>query len=116
MSSIKRLDTADSDFQSELRRLLAYEASQDESIASATAEILARIQSEGDAALLEYTRRFDRVEADTAAALEIDRSELHSALDSLPADQRQALEAAADRIRRYHEHQVTQSWTYTEED
>lgn len=116
MSSIKRLDTADSDFQSELRRLLAYEASQDESIESATAEILARIQSEGDAALLEYTRRFDRVEADTAAALEIDRSELHSALDSLPADQRQALEAAADRIRRYHEHQVTQSWTYTEED
>ncbi len=116
MLSIHRLDTSAADFRSALRRLLAYDASQDESIERATAEILLRVQQEGDAALLEYTRRFDRVEAESVAALEIDRSEWLAALDKLPQDQRAALEAAAERIKRYHEHQVTQSWSYTEED
>lgn len=116
MLSIHRLDTSAADFQSALRRLLAYDASQDESIERATAEILLRVQQEGDAALLEYTRRFDRVEAESVAALEIDRSEWLAALDKLPQDQRAALEAAAERIKRYHEHQVSQSWSYTEED
>ncbi|NLC37197.1 MAG: histidinol dehydrogenase [Alcaligenaceae bacterium] len=116
MPSINRLDSSAPDFSSALRHLLAYDASQDESIERATAEILARVQHEGDAALLEYTRRFDRVQADSVAALEIDRSEWQAALNSLPHDQRQALEAAAERVRRYHEHQVTQSWSYTEED
>lgn len=116
MLSIHRLDTSAADFRSALRRLLAYDASQDESIERATAEILLRVQQEGDAALLEYTRRFDRVEAESVAALEIDRSEWLAALDKLPQDQRAALEAAAERIKRYHEHQVSQSWSYTEED
>src|SRR5690606_31664282 len=116
MSSIQRLDTADPGFRSDLRRLLAYDASQDESIERATAEILECVRQEGDTALLEYTRRFDHVEADSVAALEIDRDEWHAALDALPADQRTALETAADRIRRYHEHQVAQSWSYTEPD
>ncbi len=116
MASINRLDTADSGFQSGLRRLLAYDASQDESIERATAEILARVQHEGDAALLEYTQRFDHTDAQSVAALEISRAEWQAALDSLPHEQRNALEAAAERIRRYHEHQITQSWSYTEED
>ncbi len=116
MSSINRLDSADAGFQSDLRRLLAYDASQDESIERATAEILSRVQREGDAALLEFTRRFDRVQAGSVAALEIGRHEWQAALDSLPHAQREALEAAADRIRRYHQHQVAQSWSYTEED
>src|SRR5690606_26518902 len=64
----------------------------------------------------EYTRRFDRVQADSVAALEVDRSEWLAALQALPPEQRTALETAADRIRRYHERQVTQSWSYTEED
>lgn len=116
MASINRLDTADSTFQSDLRRLLAYDASQDESIERATADILARVEHEGDTALLEFTRRFDHVQAESVAELEIDRSEWQAALDALPSDQRSALEAAAERIRRYHEHQVTQSWSYTEDD
>jgi len=116
MPSINRLDTADSGFKSELRQLLAYDASQDESIERATAEILARVQHEGDSALLEYTQRFDRVEASSVAELEIDRSEWLAALEALPQEQRKALEAAAERIRRYHEHQVSKSWSYTEED
>lgn len=116
MASIQRLDTAASGFRSDLRRLLAYDASQDESIERATAEILARVQHEGDLALLEYTRRFDRVEAGSVAALEIPRGEWQAALDSLPSAQRDALETAAGRIRSYHEHQVAGSWSYTEPD
>src|SRR5690606_18537717 len=108
MRSIHRLDTRSDGFDQQLRNLLAYDASQDESIERATAEILARVQQEGDTALLEYTRRFDRVQADSVAALEIPRSEWQAALGALPQEQRAALEAAAERIRRYHEHQVTQ--------
>ncbi|HZH55712.1 MAG TPA: histidinol dehydrogenase [Burkholderiaceae bacterium] len=116
MSSIQRLDSADPGFRSDLRRLLAYDASQDESIERATADILEHVRTEGDTALLNYTRRFDRLEAESVAALEIDRSEWLAALDALPREQRAALEAAAERIRRYHEHQVAQSWSYTEAD
>ncbi len=116
MSSIQRLDSADPNFRADLRRLLAYDASQDESIERATAEILARVRDEGDAALLEYTRRFDHVEAESVAALEISRDEWHAALNALPHDQRDALESAAERIRRYHQHQVSDSWSYTEPD
>lgn len=116
MSSINRLDTADAGFPSALRHLLAYNAAQDLSIERATSEILARVGQEGDSALLEYTERFDRVTASSVAQLEIDRSAWLAALDELPREQRNALEAAAERIRRYHEHQVGQSWSYTEED
>ncbi len=116
MSSINRLDTADAGFQSDLRHLLAYNAAQDASIERATSEILARVDMEGDAALLEYTRRFDRVIASSVAELEIERSEWLAALDQLPREQREALEAAAQRIRRYHEHQLAPSWSYTEDD
>ncbi|MFA7668565.1 MAG: histidinol dehydrogenase [Burkholderiaceae bacterium] len=116
MPSINRLDTANPGFQPDLRRLLAYDASLDESIERATAEILARVRAEGDSAVLEYTRRFDRVQADSVTALEIERKEWLSALDALPKEQRGALEAAAERIRRYHDHQVTASWSYTEDD
>lgn len=116
MSLIHRLNAESAQFDAELRSLLAYEASEDESIERACADILHRIQHEGDAALLDYTRRFDRLDVDQAAALEISREELQAALDGLPADQRQALEQAAERVRRYHEHQRAQTWTYTEAD
>jgi histidinol dehydrogenase len=116
MSSIKRLSTQSEGFQATLRALLAFDASQDESIESAVAGILGDIQQRGDEALLEYTRRFDRVNAATVAELEIGREALQAALDGLNADQRAALETAADRVRRYHERQRAQTWTYTEED
>ena len=116
MASINRLDSSATDFQADLRRLLAFDASQDESIEQATAGILNRVRSEGDSALLEFTQRFDRVQADSVAALEIPRAEWLAALNGLPSDQREALEAAADRVRRYHEHQRAKSWSYTEED
>ncbi|MFA5596354.1 MAG: histidinol dehydrogenase [Pusillimonas sp.] len=116
MLSIKRLSSASENFAATLRQLLAFDASQDETIESATADILRQVHEHGDQALLGFTRRFDKVEADSVAALEIPRSEWHAALDSLPAEQRASLEAAAARVRAYHEHQRAQSWSYTEPD
>jgi len=113
---IHRLNTTAPDFDTRLRTLLAFESSQDAAIEQAVADILADIQQRGDAALLEYTRRFDRVEADTIAALEIPPADCAAALAALPTDQRDALERAAARIRSYHEHQVMHSWQYTEAD
>lgn len=116
MPLINRLDARAADFDAALARLLAYDASQDDAIETTVRDILEDVRTRGDAAVLEYTRRFDHVAADTVAALEIPRADLRAALNSLPADQRAALEAAADRVRRYHQHQVAQTWTYTEPD
>lgn len=116
MSLIKRLSTQSEQFGKSLRALLAFDASQDESIERATAEILKNVQEQGDSAVLDYTRKFDRSSAASVAALEIERGEWLAALKALPADQRAALETAADRVRRYHEHQLAQTWTYTEAD
>jgi histidinol dehydrogenase len=116
MPLINRLDARAADFDAALARLLAYDASQDDAIETTVRDILEDVRTRGDAAVLEYTRRFDHVAADTVAALEIPRADLRAALDNLPADQRAALEAAADRVRRYHQHQVAQTWTYTEPD
>ncbi|MFA5520765.1 MAG: histidinol dehydrogenase [Castellaniella sp.] len=116
MPLITRLDSRDSDFDARLRGLLAYETAEDESIERATNEILRRVRNEGDAAVLDYTRRFDQVEAATMADLEIGTEECREALDGLEPALRDALQTAAGRIRRYHEHQRSESWSYTEAD
>ena len=116
MSLINRLNSRDAGFQADLAKLLAFEAGEDESIDRTAAEILAAVRKQGDAALLDYTRRFDRVQADSVAALEIPKSDWHAALAALPAAQRDALQAAADRVRAYHERQRGETWTYTEAD
>ncbi|ANN75837.1 histidinol dehydrogenase [Bordetella flabilis] len=116
MATINRLDSRDPGFAAALTALLAFEASQDESIDRAAADILAAVRERGDAALLEYTQRFDRVEADSVQALEIPRESWQAALGSLPAAQRAALEAAAERVRAYHQRQRGETWTYTEAD
>lgn len=116
MLSIKRLSSASENFAATLRQLLAFDASQDESIEHATADILRQVQEHGDHALLGFTQRFDKVQADLVAALEIPKPEWHAALNGLPTDQRAALETAATRVRAYHEHQRAQSWSYTEAD
>ncbi len=116
MSSIKRLSTQSGQFNTQLRTLLAFDASQDDAIEQAAADILHQVQAHGDTALLDYTRRFDKVSAGSVAELEIPRTDWLAALNSLPAEQRAALEAAAERVRRYHEHQRAESWSYTEPD
>ncbi len=116
MPVIKRLNSAADQFNSTLRQLLAFDASQDESIELATAAILKDVQARGDQAVLEYTQRFDGATATSMAALEITQQQCQQALDTLPKDQRQALETSAQRVRDYHQRQRAESWTYTEAD
>jgi histidinol dehydrogenase len=114
MAVINRLSATDTDFDQALTTLLHVNAQEDEAIESATADILRAVRSQGDQALLAYTQKFDRVSADSVAELEIPRSDWQAALNSLPVEQRGALEDAAARIRAYHERQKQDSWTFTE--
>ena len=116
MIAIKRLSSSDADFKQRLDALLAFESAQDESVDQTVAAILADVKVRGDAAVVEYTNRFDRLSAQSMAELELSRQELQQALDGLPNDQREALEAAARRVRNYHERQPLQSWQYEEAD
>ena len=115
-SVIKRLTTHDPDFTQQLAALLAFENAQDEGIEQAVAEILTAVRTVGDAAVLEYTRRFDHLDAKAMIELELPKRELEAALFNLPADQREALEQAATRIALYHQKQLAASWEYTEAD
>jgi histidinol dehydrogenase len=116
MINIKRLSSTDADFKVRLDALLAFEGAQDESIDQTVAAILADVKVRGDAAVVEYTNRFDRLSAASMGELELSQDALHKALNGLPAVQREALEAAAARVRAYHERQPLQSWQYEEAD
>lgn len=113
---IRRLSTVDAGFDQALKDLLAFETAQDDKIDQVVADILRDVKARGDAAVLEYTKRFDRLDVPDMAALELSQAELKAALDGLPAEQRKALREAADRVRSYHEKQLMSSWTYTEDD
>ncbi len=111
-ASIRRLDTTDPDFQKKLDQLLAFDNSTDEAVEQAVAGIIADVRKRGDAAVLDYTNRFDRLAAGSMQALEIPKAELAAAFAALGAEQRQALEIAAERIRSYHLNQKADSWEY----
>jgi histidinol dehydrogenase len=113
-----RLSTADSGFDAAFRQRLHWAADTDAGIEQAVTDILAAVQARGDAAVLEYTRKFD-MQADSLAQLELQPAELKAAFDGLPSQQREALESAATRVRRYHEAQKKasgESWSYRDED
>ncbi len=112
---IRRLATGDAGFEAAFAELQHWSAETDAAIEQRVAEILADVRARGDAAVLEYTRRFDRVDAADMAALQIGPAELHVALDGLPAARRQALEAAAARVRGFHLRQLdasSRSWSW----
>jgi histidinol dehydrogenase len=113
---MRRLSTLDAGFDAALSALLAFESAQDPKIDTAVAAILADVQARGDAAVLEYTQRFDRLSAKTLAELDIPKAELDAALKSLPDAQRDALAAAAARVRSFHEKQIIKSNTYMDSD
>jgi histidinol dehydrogenase len=115
---IRTLDSTDDGFTQQLHALLAFEAATDDAIETAVAQILADVKKRGDAAVLEYTNRFDRVNAASMAAFDLSQGELQAALDSLPAAQRAALQTAAERIRSFHERQKQElnGFSYTEPD
>jgi len=117
--AIRRLDSSDAGFAEALTRLLAYAEDTDAEVEASVAAILADVRQRGDAAVLEYTRRFDGSDAASLAALEVAPAELRAALAGLPAAQRSALESAASRIRAFHERQLEvagKSWSYRDAD
>ncbi len=116
MLNIRRLSTQDAGFAAALDALLAFETAQDASIDNTVAEILAQVKQRGDAAVLEYTARFDRLTVQSMADLELPKARLEAAFNGLAADAKAALQAAAERVRIYHERQVQHSWSYTEAD
>lgn len=113
---IRRLDAGNSEFPRELERLLAWESVADQQVESAVAEILREVKARGDAAVIEYTNRFDRRDLKNAGDFSLDRNELAAALERIPAEKRAALETAAKRVRDYHERQLQSSWQYREAD
>ncbi len=116
MVQLARLRTSDPDFQPRLEALLAHEAGANEAVNRTVTEILAQVRARGDAALLEYTRRFDRLNVACAAELELPRSALEQAAARIPQHQRAALEQARARIAAHAERQKLESWQYTEAD
>ena len=119
MSTIRRLDTAAADFEAEFQRVLHWSAETDAAIETRVAEIIADVRARGDAAVLTYTDRFDHLEAASVGALELTREELKAAYDAITPAQRNALEAAAARVRSYHQRQKAasgQSWQYRDAD
>ncbi len=114
-----RLSTASSTFDAEFKARLHWSAETDAGIEQRVADILADVQQRGDAAVLDYTARFDGLSASTVAELELTQTELKAAFDGLPAVQRNALEFAAQRVRSYHEAQKKasgESWSYRDAD
>jgi len=113
---LRRFDSASPDFQSQLEALLAFETSQDPQLEERVVAILADVKTRGDAAVIEYTNRFDGMQVKDMAGLELRQSDLKAAFLRLPVEQRSALEEAAIRVREYHEHQKAASWQYTDAD
>jgi histidinol dehydrogenase len=116
---IRQLRTSDAAFETEFARLRHWSAETDQAIEQRVAAILDDVRTRGDAAVLEYTQRFDGLQAATVGALELTRAELRAAFEAITPAQRSALEAAARRVRSYHERQLEacgRSWQYRDED
>ncbi|MFT5218662.1 MAG: histidinol dehydrogenase [Gammaproteobacteria bacterium] len=114
--NIRQLDSQQAGFDRALKELLARETESDDAVFDTVNRIIKDVKQRGDAALLEYTARFDDLRPVNAAALEMPKSRLEQALSHISEAQRNALEQAAQRIRRYAEHQKLESWQYTEAD
>ncbi|MET4695959.1 histidinol dehydrogenase [Endozoicomonas lisbonensis] len=109
-----RLDYHDDNFRQQLAHLLAWESVSDDKVHGIVKDIITAVRKRGDGALLDYSRRFDRVSASSMKELTVSEQQLQNALDAIPGEQREALETAAARIRSYHKRQVLESWTYKE--
>jgi histidinol dehydrogenase len=116
MPEIARLSTTEADFDTRLKALTSFDATFDEEVERTVTEICKNVRHRGDAAVLEYTERFDYVKATRVAELELPRAALDKARSGLVRAQRKALEQAAARIRKYHERQRAKSWQFTETD
>jgi len=116
MIEISQLNSKQNDFWQQLDKTLAWESVSDDAVFNTVNNILKDVKKRGDAAVIEYTNKFDRVTINNMSELEIPQSRLEESLNKIPADQRTALEKAAARVRAYAEHQKIESWSYTEDD
>jgi len=116
MAEIRKLDTSDAEFDAQLDALLAWESVSDGAVNQVVQDVIADIRARGDQALIDYTNRFDGWQADSAADLQVPVERLEQAWHAISAEQQQALQHAANRVRAYAEHQLLASWEYTEED
>lgn len=113
---VRRLNAQDTDFNSQLDQLLSWESVSDASVNQRVLDIIDNVRTRGDAALVDYTRQFDGLDVAQMSDLILNRERLELALTRITPEQRSALETAARRVREYHEHQVQDSWRYTEAD
>jgi histidinol dehydrogenase len=116
MPTIKELDFSSSQFWTELEALLAWDSVSDHQVFETVNGILADVKQRGNAALIEYTNRFDRMSAESIDDLKIAKPRLQQALNNISTEQKRALEAAAQRVASYAEHQKIEPWQYTEAD
>ncbi len=113
---MKQLNTQSTDFQIELKNLLAFETAQDPKIDQTVADICADVQKRGDEAVIEYTNRFDGTSAQSMADLTLSQDDLKNAFFRLPENVQNALKISAQRVESYHQKQKLESWSYTDED
>jgi len=113
-SLIARIRTSDPDFDARLAGLLAWDVAEDSTVLEIAREVIRRVRAEGDAALLDLTRRFDRLDVSRMADTVLTADDFRAALERIPEVERTALRTAAERIRTYHEHQLSDSWSFTD--
>jgi len=113
---ITKLSSQQSDFESKLSALLAWESVSNKQVADTVDEIISSIRTGGDKSLIDYSVKFDNVKADSLADLTISCADIENAYESLGDSERSALDVAAERIKQYHQKQKQETWTYTEED
>lgn len=116
MLNIRKLDSKRDNFWSDLEKLLAWETVSDQQVQDTVKDILSRIQSEKDKALVEFTNRFDRLSVGHAEHLRISADRIKQACDSISDDEKQAIQQAIARVDAYHQKQLSRSWDYTESD
>jgi len=114
--NILQLNAADKDFWTQLEQRLAWDSVSDDAVNDTVKTIVQDVRTRGDAAVIEYTNRFDRMSVSSMSALQISKKQTKTALDSIPSEQRDALEQAVQRITDYHQHQVQKDWQFTEKD
>ena len=113
---LQRLATVDKDFEQSFSRLLDRDTPADIEVETRVREIVNTVRRDGDAAVLAYTQQFDRHGAGAVTDLAIGPESMAAAASRIPAEQRMALERAAERVRGYHERQKMDSWSYTDAD
>ncbi len=116
MLDITRLTSSDKEFWKQLKELLAWDETADASVEQVVKDVLSNVKHNGDTAVLEYTKKFDRLDCENIEQLTIGKDRLKQAYDSISIEHRQTMEKSAQRIRAYAKHQKMESWSYTEED